>query len=405
MKNKLTSLEQHYQDLVFSLEMQPDADFLADLENRLKEGPNKKRGFIFWWTLSSASTISMMLYGMMFLLPAPISNVKFQNYFSFLSNADQTTERSIQNPIQSNYLDQQYSKEVSKYLDISLELSSRLPTFALGQITTSSSSYTSSSIDTLRNPFLKPFQLLGLLLAPKQLTQPQLSQSKQTLQSKPRALLERPIELQFYSGLNFTRSYLYSDYNLVSAYDLELTASERTLQTKNFGVNALTYAGKFQWGLGIFLTHLGEQANFNYLEAELVPIAGTLNAFDTIYHPKTFSGKNDYRFIQLPLSLGYEIKNAHFSFIPKYSVAIGFRTGEQIGYYPNRNGIGLSNFFLPNVNIQHSVQAEFRANTQLCFLSISPYLNFNSVKTPPEVLSYRKYINYGINLGIGVRLK
>ena len=402
MKNKLTSLEQHYQDLVFSLEMQPDADFIADLENRLNEGPNKKRGFIFWWTLSSASTISMLLYGMMFLLPAPISNVKFQNNFSFLYNAHHTLERTIQNPIQSSNLDQKYSKVVRKSLDISLELSPSLPTLALGQVTSSSSS---SSIDTLRNPFLKPFQLLGLLLVPQQFRQPQLSQSKQTLRSKTRALLDRSIELQFYSGLNFTRSYLYSDYNLVSAYDLELTASERTLQTKNFGMNAFTYAGNFQWGLGMFLTHLGEQANFNYLEAELLPIAGTLNAFDTIYHPKTFSGKNDYRFIQLPLSLGYEIKAAHFSFIPKYSVAVGFRTGEQIGYYPNRNGIGLSNFFVPNVNIQHSVQAEFRANTKLCFLSVSPYLNFNSVKTPPEVLSYRKYINYGVNVGVGVRLK
>lgn len=402
MKNKLTSLEQHYQNLVFSLEMQPDADFIADLENRLNEGPNKKRGFIFWWTLSSASTISMLLYGMMFLLPAPISNVKFQNNFSFLYNVHQTLERTIQNPIQSSNLDHKYTKVVSKSLDISLDQSSSLPTLALGQVTSSSSF---SSIDTLRNPFLKPFQLLGLLLVPQQFRQPQLTQPKQTLRSKTNAIFDRSFELQFYSGLNFTRSYLYSDYNLVSAYDLELTASERTLQTKNFGINAFTYAGNFQWGLGMFLTHLGEQANFNYLEAELVPIAGTLNAFDTIYHPKTFSGKNDYRFIQMPLSLGYEIKAAHFSFIPKYSVAVGFRTGEQIGYYPNRNGIGLSNFFVPNVNIQHSVQAEFRANTKLCFLSVSPYLNFNSVKTPPEVLSYRKYINYGVNVGVGVRLK
>jgi hypothetical protein len=191
---------------------------------------------------------------------------------------------------------------------------------------------------------------------------------------------------------------------MVSSYDLALTASESTLQTKNFGINWLTYAGSFQWGLGVFLTHLGEQANFSYLEAELVPNAGALNTFDTIYHPKTFTGKNDYSFVQVPISLGYAFKMAHFSFIPKYSAAIGFRNGEQIGYYPNRNGIGLSNFFVPSVNIQHSAQLELRANTKLCFFSVSPYLNFNSVKTPPEVLSYRKYINYGVNVGVGFRI-
>jgi hypothetical protein len=404
MKNKLTSLEQQYQDLVFSLEMQPDADFIADLESRLEDGPNKKRGF-FWWTFSSASTISMLLYGMMFLLPAPLSDVKFQrNYGSLMSNdalenkVKITPEKALIENIavfKSNHVNKAEKPTiamVSKPISIS----------AVSMI--DQSTFT-SSLDTLRAPFFKPLQVLSLLFIPNQISRQKFAQKQPQLRNKTNNIFDRRFEIQLYSGVNFTRSYLYSDYNLVSNYDLELTASERTLQTKNFGINVFSYVGNFQWGLGMFLTHLGEQANFKYLEAEFVPIAGTLNAFDTIYHPKTFTGKNDYRFIQLPLSLGYEIKTAHFSFIPKYSVAVGLRTGEQIGYYPNRNGIGLSNFFVPNVNIQHSAQAEFRANTKLCFISLSPYLNFNSVKTPPEVLSYRKYINYGVNVGIGVRLK
>lgn len=398
MTDQFTSLEQQYRALVFATEMQPDPDFIADLEQRLKGRDNKKRGFFFWWTFSSASTISVLLYGMMFFLPAPISNVKFQRNFSFLSQQQQTNEILDQNPIAANCFESKSSKNESSFSDQNEQFLTRLSLLAPSNL--------SASIDTLRNPFLKPLQLLGLLLAPKQLTQPNWTLPKPSLRSKTNTLLDRPFELQLYSGLNYTRSYLYSDYNLVSTYDLELTASERTLQTKNFGINTYTYAGNFQWGLGIFLTHLGEQANFKYLEAELIanPVINP-NGFDTVYHTKTFTGKNDYRFLQLPLSLGYQINFGHFSFIPKYSVAIGLRTGEQIGYYPNRNGIGLSNFFVPNVNIQHSAQAELRANTKACFFTLSPYLNFNSVKTPPQVLSYRKYINYGVNIGVGVRLK
>lgn len=389
MKNNLTSFEQQYRAQVFSMEMQPDTDFIADLERRLNDRDTKKRGFFTWWTFSSASIITVLLYGMMFLHPASLSDVRFQSSKRGVLSTEtsailvETKAQTAQAENASVLVSEPSNDKLSTYFD-----------------QTSNASF----IDTLRAPFFKPLQVLSLLFIPKQITRPKLEQPQPKLRTKAKEILDRPYEIQLYSGLNFTRSYLYSDYNLVSAYDLALTASESTLQTKNFGINWLTYAGNFQWGLGVFLTHLGEQANFSYLEAELVPNAGALNTFDTIYHPKTFTGKNDYRFVQLPISLGYEIKMAHLSLIPKYSAAVGFRNGEQIGYYPNRNGIGLSNFFVPNVNIQHSAQLELRANTKLCFFSLSPYLNFNSVKTPPEVLSYRKYINYGVNVGVGFQL-
>lgn len=389
MKNNLTSFEQQYRAQVFSMEMQPDTDFIADLERRLNDRDTKKRGFFTWWTFSSASTITVLLYGMLFLHPASLSDVRFQS-----SKQDPISAETSAIPVETTA----QTPQAEKAAVLGLEPSNDNSASYFDQ--TSNASF----MDTLRAPFFKPLQVLSLLFIPKQITRPKLEQPQPKLRTKAKEILDRPYEIQLYSGLNFTRSYLYSDYNLVSAYDLALTASESTLQTKNFGINWLTYAGHFQWGLGVFLTHLGEQANFSYLEAELVPNAGALNTFDTIYHPKTFTGKNDYRFVQLPISLGYEIKMAHFSLIPKYSAAVGFRNGEQIGYYPNRNGIGLSNFFVPNVNIQHSAQLELRANTKLCFFSLSPYLNFNSVKTPPEVLSYRKYINYGVNVGVGFRI-
>ncbi len=402
MKNNLTSFEQQYRAQVFSMEMQPDSDFIADLEQRLNGRDTKKRGFFTWWTFSTASTITVLLYGMMFLHPASLSDVEFQRNGGFLL-FNETSARQEKTTAQKAKAEK---IAVLQSTDIQITEKQNSSFISEPQNNELASCFNQVSqdpfIDTLRAPFFKPLQVLSLLFIPKQITRPQFDQQRPQLRAKTKNLLDRPYEIQLYSGLNFTRSYLYSDYNIVSVYDLALTASESTLQTKNFGINWLTYAGPFQWGLGVFLTHLGEQANFSYLESELVPNPGALNTFDTIYHPKTFTGKNDYSFVQLPISLGYEIQLAHFSLIPKFSAAVGFRNGEQIGYYPNRNGIGLSNFFVPSVNVQHSAQLELRANTKLCFFSLSPYLNFNSVKTPPEVLSYRKYINYGVNVGVGV---
>lgn len=388
MKNNLTAVEQQYREYVCSSDFKPDPDFIADLEAKLQNQPPQKRGFFFWWTLSTASTISMLLYGMLFLVPSTFSDIPFvlkTKGFELEKNTSQSSQK-VAPFSQRGIADTTIQDSAKQVLELEAALSDQL--IELHR-------------DTLRNSFVQPFKVFGILISSKLLAPSfQKQQPKVKSGNGRQHYANRRFDFQIYGGLNFTRSYLYSDYNLVSTFDLALAASERTLQTKNFGMAVNTYCGRFQWGMGLFLTHLGEQANFSYLEEKLVETGG-FNQYDTLYVAKTFTGKNEYRFIQVPLSLGYQIQTPHFVLIPKYSLAVGIRQGEQIGYYPNRNGIGLSNFFVPNVNIQHSVQAEFRTNTQKYFLTVSPYLNFNSIKTPPQVLSYRKYINYGVNVGLG----
>jgi hypothetical protein len=216
---------------------------------------------------------------------------------------------------------------------------------------------------------------------------------------------ERRLELEIYSGLNFTRSYLYSDFNLVSSYDVMLTQSESILKTKNIGVNLYTYAGHFQWGIGAFITSLGEQADFQYVDALIQENPLNPSFFDTAYVNKTYTDQNKYTFIQVPLSIGYQFEWEKFSLTPRYSVSLGTRFKEQIGYYPSRSGIGLESFFVPKWNFQQSLQLEFRTGFKQSYLSFTPYLNFNSVKTPPQIFSYRKYINFGMNVGIGLRMR
>jgi hypothetical protein len=216
---------------------------------------------------------------------------------------------------------------------------------------------------------------------------------------------ERRLELEIYSGLNFTRSYLYSDFNLVSSYDVMLTQSESLLKTKNLGLNLYTYAGNFQWGIGAFITSLGEQADFKYVDALIQVDPSNLNQFDTTYIDKTYTDQNKYTFVQVPVSIGYQFQWEKFSLTPRYSASFGTRFKEQIGYYPSRSGIGLESFFVPKWNFQQSLQLEFRTEFKQTFISFTPYLNFNSVKTPPQIFSYRKYINFGMNVGIGLRMR
>ena len=185
---------------------------------------------------------------------------------------------------------------------------------------------------------------------------------------------------------------------------MKLTQSESVLTTTNFGLQFYNYSGHIQWGLGALITSLGEQANYSYLDYTLEPSWTSVGLQDTSYFEAEYANKNEYQFIQIPLSIGYCFHRNGYSVIPKYSASVGTRVKEQIGYYPNRNGVGMYAFLSPKFNFQQSLQVELRASRQNLFLSLTPYVNFNSIKTPPEIFSYRKYINYGVNVGVGMRL-
>lgn len=218
--------------------------------------------------------------------------------------------------------------------------------------------------------------------------------------------MERKINWEFevFSGINFTKSYLYSDYNLVSLYDVELSKSERLLQTQNVGFNVYADVGKFQWGLGLFFSSLGEQGKYAYIEQEetVNPLNGNVELVNV---DAELDVKNEYRFWHVPFSVGYVFSNDHFSLIPRYSLSAGMSFKEQVGYYPNRDGIGIASVLIPKWNVQQNIQLSLRAQEKNLYISITPYMNFNSIKTPPEIVSYRKYMNFGLNVGLGIKIK
>lgn len=403
MKNQFTSFENDYRKEVFNQSMDLDADFLSDLEKRLEEPKRKKKGFLFWWIFGVTSLCVVVAYGMMFF-----SLVKKDSWHQASHQVNKKDAKNAEKSTQNSAQSKEYSALTSTcYLNKDANFSERnfrtnknqenvnltvnsteIRTHYMDEMTIDTSRVT-LSFKRINDLFISLLTLRHLDLIPA----PHSSQKG-----------KRTLELEIFSGMNYTRSYLYSDFNLVSSYDVMLTQSESILKTKNIGVNLFTYAGHFQWGIGAFITSLGEQADFQYVDALVQENPLNPSFVDTTYVNKTFTDQNKYTFIQVPLSIGYQFEWEKFSLTPRYSASLGTRFKDQIGYYPNRNGIGLESFFVPKWNFQQSLQLEIKTGFQQCYLSFTPYLNFNSVKTPPQIFSYRKYINFGFNVGIGLRI-
>jgi hypothetical protein len=385
MKNQLTSFETQYREASLGESPALDLDFMQDLEKRLDE-KKRRGGFFLDWFKGMALSITFLIYGMSSFLNEPnLLQVKAPSFqYQSLTHQSKNSQLNSSLSIIQNALPQSENQ-----IEITREASFLPP------VDSTILSRQELTIDTPRiGSSLQSMKALVLgLLVPSQLNTFKTQRPQQTQ--------KRKWETSVYSGVNFTKSYLYSDFNVVSSYDLKLTQSESVLTTTNFGLQFYNYSGKLQWGAGILLTSLGEQANYDYLDYSLTPSLTYLGLQDTTYFEAEYVNKNEYQFIQIPLSIGYRFQRNGFSVIPKYSASIGTRVKEQIGYYPNRNGVGMYAFLSPKFNFQQSLQVELRANRQNLFVSLTPYLNFNSVKTPPEIFSYRKYINFGCNLGVG----
>lgn len=391
MKNQLTSFEMQYLDAALQQSPQPSADFIQDLENRLDK-ENRRGGFFFGWFKGMALSLTFLLFSMSTFLNEPQTKINFKN------NTANTSLSVYNEPLSQVKIQTKDLPETSILKPIT---SSAVEFNSLPAI--EEQDLQAQAIDTPRvGQFMNPLKELAIGL----ITLPQLSHHLlNQRQSEPTSRnTNRNREIALYSGVNFTKSYLYSDFNVVSAYDLKLTQSESVLTTTNFGLQLYSYSGQLQWGIGALFTSLGEQANYHYLDYKLEPSSVNPSFQDTVYFEAKYVNKNEYQFIQIPISIGYHFQRKGLSVIPKYSASVGTRVKEQIGYYPNRNGIGMYAFLSPKFNFQQSLQVEFRKSQQNFFFALTPYLNFNSVKTPPEIFSYRKYINFGCNVGVGFRL-
>ena len=224
MKNHLTSFEKKYRASVLSSSMKVEADFIADLEKRLNTEKRKKKKLLFWWIFSVSLVITFALYGM-------ANNNYGKNFAKKYPN--NTAQSNVNLKKRRNKVQQERYMDTSS---IQVVKSNQPVSHALTMAVTreKESAFSNSSLvqmptDTSRSMLsIKRLNELFISL----LTINNAVLKNQSLRKK-----NKQWEMELTTGVNFTRSYLYSDFNLVSSYDVMLTQSESILKTKNIGVN------------------------------------------------------------------------------------------------------------------------------------------------------------------------
>jgi|LauGreDrversion4_2_1035121.scaffolds.fasta_scaffold73606_1 hypothetical protein len=418
MKTDKTPFEESYYDEVFNSTFEMETSFLDDLEARLNKEDRKKKRVIFWWFFGFLTAIGVFFalflnhdnnsvssneysknlkaitkYGSSVVQPEK----RIKNLNNFTNKSKTKTIHPIKN--------QNVKCQAEKLWNTVISLGEKIPDSLEKQIEKQISG--TSSNDFLA---IESYEIL------KSDTIPQVTDSiniSNDMAKKPDSTLFQNennnltsfnrFELQLFGGINFSRSFLAGNYSWINSYDLNLIHSERTLVTPIVGMNMFLNSQNVQFGIGVGMTKIGEQSSYSYIDQVLVQNPVNPSIYDTTYTTKTYVGTNSYSFLQLPLSIGYRFDFNRFTIVPRYAYSIGIKSNSNKGYYPDRNGVGLFEVSAPKVIYQHNVNIDFRLNFNNYYFSLIPFFTINSNKGYPMILSNRKYLNYGINMGVGVK--
>jgi hypothetical protein len=443
MQSDKTPFEKLYQKEVVNAQFELDSDFINDLEKRLDHEDKKRQRGLFWFF--SGSFIFLISIGI-FLL--------------FYSNSE--TKKLHTNRLLNKSISKNTKLKVSNSKSNTINGDSSLSTMVAksnSKIVTSDDMYAKThkkvkdkfgfgsqfNSSQKLNKEIKQNQLIGHVLMENLQEKQEIIPSStsdtfsenynnksdtitedsasKSFKNDSSAILSKPplstpiedkfksqtrnsrFEVQLIGGVNLSRSILYSNSNWISSFDQSLIASERSLISPTYGLNFFLNAGKIQFGLGATKTKIGESTHYWYVDQEITQNPTNPSQFDTLYQFKQHSGINKYDFIQVPLSLGYHLEFNRFSIIPRYSYAVGIKSNENKGYYPSRNGYGITEVSSPRIVFQHSMTIDFRLNYKNYFFSVTPFLTNTRTNSYPLIFNNRRYLNCGVNLGVGFRFE
>ncbi len=418
MKTDKTPFEERYCEEVFNASFDMEAPFLIDLEARLNKEERKKKRVVFWWIFGSLTAIGVFLSLLLdhdnnsvslnhqsINLKASTINgtskiqtknsIKNQNIFTNKSKSE------IVNPINSQYV-KYHSK---KLLNTRISLDETVPESIEKQFENEISGTSTNDFLAIESNEILKSDTIPQATDSIKISNDFAKKPDSTLfQNKNNNLTSfNRFELQLFGGINFSRSFLAGNYSWINSYDLNLIHSERTLVTPIVGMNVFLNSRNIQFGIGVGMTKIGEQSSYSYFDHVLVQNPFNPSIYDTTYTTKTYVGTNSYSFLQLPLSIGYRFDFNRFTIVPRYAYSIGIKSNSNKGYYPDRNGVGLYQVSAPKVIYQHNVNIDFRLNFNNFYFSLIPFITINSNKGYPMILSNRKYLNYGMNMGVGVK--
>ncbi|MDA7762419.1 hypothetical protein N8927_04445 [Crocinitomicaceae bacterium] len=237
-------------------------------------------------------------------------------------------------------------------------------------------------------------------------------------------------EIQLYGGM------LNSSSNLILSNDsstFPMNTMESNLWSSSFGVMYRAKIKQFDLGAGLSWMKTGEKANYGTNTIEMAEVDSLIFIewqTDSVFNQNTqtwsidsiplydstmvttyindsifYNAANKYTWISIPLRFGYRIDVNEFSFIPRVGIDLSFAIGSNTGTYSEIINEGLTQNSSSRFILSYALQLEVRRSFDRWHVFVNPYFRSNVTPVISSAIQTRRYNSWGINAGIGLRLK
>ncbi|MGB1646914.1 MAG: hypothetical protein ACPG9I_06405 [Crocinitomicaceae bacterium] len=237
-------------------------------------------------------------------------------------------------------------------------------------------------------------------------------------------------EIQLFGGM------LNSSSNLILGSDSSIypmNTMESNLWSPSFGFMYRAKINHFDFGVGLSWMQNGEKVNYStnitqYTDVDSVifiawqvdsiynqntqtwtvdsiPQFDTTTTTESITDTIIYNNINKYTWISIPLRFGYRFDINKFSIIPRVGLDLSFVSGTNLGTYVEQYNQGLVQKSPSQFVLSYALQLEVRRNFERWHVFVNPYFRSNVTPVISSVIQTRRYNSWGINAGIGLKLK
>ncbi|MDB3905185.1 hypothetical protein N9335_01765 [Crocinitomicaceae bacterium] len=237
-------------------------------------------------------------------------------------------------------------------------------------------------------------------------------------------------EIQLYGGM------LNSSSNLILSNDsstFPMNTMESNLWSSSFGVMYRAKIKQFDLGAGLSWMKTGEKANYGTNTLEMAEVDSLIFIewqTDSVFNQNTqtwsidsiplydsttvttyindsifYNAANKYTWISIPLRFGYRFDINKFSIIPRVGIDLSFAMGSNTGTYAEIINEGLTQNSSSRFILSYALQLEVRRSFDRWHVFVNPYFRSNVTPVISSAIQTRRYNSWGINAGIGFKLK
>ena len=237
-------------------------------------------------------------------------------------------------------------------------------------------------------------------------------------------------EIQLYAGMLNSFSIL----SLVEGIEtFPMETMESNLWSASFGLMYRTKINQFDIGAGLNWMKNGEKANYGTNTVEWTEVDSLIFIewqTDSVFNQNTqtwsidsiplydttmvttyindsifYNAANKYTWISIPLRFGYRFDINKFSIIPRVGIDLSFAMGSNTGTYAEIINEGLTQNSSSRFILSYALQLEVRRSFDRWHVFVNPYFRSNVTPVISSAIQTRRYNSWGINAGIGFKLK